>query len=83
MLQATSSPFFPVPVMTCLPGLSPFFTHSQFLIYAHASIARETARDLDVFAQGYWSLPCWQHPLGARAIRPSVCVTAAHGLSSP
>jgi hypothetical protein len=82
MLQASSSPSFPVPVMICLPGLSHVLTPSQFLLHAHASIASKRARGLNVFAQGGCSLTGWRHLTGAPAVRPSICVTAARSLSS-
>jgi hypothetical protein len=53
MMQATTSPSLPCPVMTRLPGLSCFLTKPHFLMRAHAPIARERARDLHVFAQGF------------------------------
>jgi hypothetical protein len=83
MMQATTSPSLLFPVMTCLPGLSRFLITPQFLMCAHAPIARERAQDLYVFAQGFWSPTCWRHMPGSPAVGPRVCVTAAHGLSSP
>jgi hypothetical protein len=62
----------PFPVMTCLPGLSRFLTKPQLLMRAHAPIARERARDLYVFAQGFWSQTCWRHTLGAPAVGPRI-----------
>ena len=35
MMQAATSPSLPVPVITCLPGLSRFLTQPQRLMRAH------------------------------------------------
>jgi hypothetical protein len=52
MMQATNSPCFPVPMMTCLPGLAHVLTPSPFLLHTDAASARDTARALDMSAQG-------------------------------
>ena len=82
MMQATASPSLPLPVMTSLAGLSRFLTKLQFLMRAHAPIARERARDLYVFAQGSVIADVLATLPGPPAVEPSVCVTAAHSLSS-
>jgi hypothetical protein len=51
MMQATTALSLTLPTMTCLPRLSRAFTKSQFLLHAHAPIARERARDHYMFAQ--------------------------------
>jgi hypothetical protein len=87
MMQATTSPSLPFPVMTCLPGLSRFLTQLQFLMRAHAPIAGERARDLDVFAQGCWSLACWRQPPGSPGVgigpEPQPHITCRHPKSVP
>jgi hypothetical protein len=77
MLQATSSPFIPIPVMTYLPGLPHVLTPSQFLMHAHAPSLTEKAQDLDMFARGCWSLTCWRQPPGVKS-EPQQCMACCH-----
>ena len=73
MLMMRATPPVLAPSCDDLPPWTVLFPHTTPGLDARSRSHRgERARDLDVFAQGCWSLACWRQPPGSPAVGPRV-----------